>query len=389
LDKYRIFAMASNHPDSINKYWGLYNKWSIEAIAKTGVDVKAIIPRPVSPTFSKYSQISKEDFNGLYPKYYPRFWYLLPKRICYGLAGRSYSKCIGKFLEKNLAVPDLVHAFHTYIDGYGVLNYCRKHNVPLVITAHGTIERDISSWKNIQTKIKETFAFSSKILCVSNDLARRIEEMDVPKHKIFVVPLGVSLERFKIEKKTELKTIKKLEKNKIILFVGQLIEKKGLKSLIKTSDIIFEKYGEKIKFIVVGDGIFRKEILKRRNIIATGNLPPEEVNDWFVAADIFILPSLAEGRPTVLYEAMASQCPIIATNVGGIPEQLKDGYNGFLVEPKNPDMLAEKIIYLLDNENEMIRMGKNGRKRIIEMGWTTEEYAKKIVDIYKKLLYEL
>ena len=388
MDKCRIFAIASNHPDPMNRYWGLFNKWSIEEIATTGVDVKAIIPRPFSPPFSKFSQIPKEDLSGLYPKYYPRFWYFLPKRICYGLAGESYSKHVGKFLEKDFSVPDLIHAFHTYIDGYGVLNYCKKHNLPLVITAHGTIEREISSWKNIQPKIMETFAYSSKILCVSNDLARRIEEMGIPKHKIIIVPLGVSLERFNIEKKTEFKKIKNIEKNKIILFVGQLTEKKGLRSLIKASEIIFEKYGDKVKFIVVGEGRFRKEITKKRNVIVMGNLPPEELSDWFVVADIFILPSLAEGRPTVIYEAMASECPIIATNVGGIPEQVKNGYNGFLIESQNPDMLAEKIIYFLENENEMIKMGKNSRKRIVEEGWTWEGYAKKIVDVYKGILKE-
>jgi teichuronic acid biosynthesis glycosyltransferase TuaC len=388
VDKCRIFAMASNHPDPINRFWGLFNKWSIEAITNTGVDVKAIIPRPFSPPFSKYSQIPEEDLSGLYPKYYPRFWYLLPKRICYGFAGESYSRYIGKFLEKDFSVPDLVHAFHTYIDGYGALKYCKKFNLPLIVTAHGTIEREIFYWKNIKPKIMETFNYSTKILCVSNDLARKIEYMGIQKHKITVIPLGVSLERFNLEEKNEFKKVKKIEKQKIILFVGQLTEKKGLKSLIKASEIIFEKYGDKVKFIVVGEGIFRKEIAKKENIVAMGNLPPEELSDWFVVADIFILPSLAEGRPTVIYEAMASECAIVATNVGGISEQVINGYNGFLVEPEAPNMLADKIIYLLDNENEMIFMGKNSRKRIIEMGWTTEEYAKKIVDIYKRLLEE-
>lgn len=385
MNNCRIFAMASNHPDPINKYWGLYNKWSMEALSKKGVKVNAIIPRPYSPPFLKYSQIPKNDFNGLYPKYFPRFWYLLPKRIFYGLAGESYSKHVGKFL-KNFPTPDLVHAFHIYLDGYGVLKYCKKYNLPLVVTAHGTVEREISSWRNTKPKIMETLDYSFKILCVSYDLARRIEEMGIPKHKITVVPLGVSLERFKPEKKIEIKRAKGIENYKIILFVGQLTEKKGLKTLIDASEIILKKYGNKAKFIVIGDGIFRKEIAKKKNIITMGNLSPDEVSDWFVAADIFTLPSLAEGRPTVIYEAMASECAVVGTNVGGIPEQVKNGYNGFIVEPKKFDQLAEKIIYLLDNKNEMISMGKNGRKRIIEEGWTTEEYAKKVINVYKNLL---
>jgi teichuronic acid biosynthesis glycosyltransferase TuaC len=386
MDKMKVIALASNHPDPINKYWGLYNKWSLEGLTKQEVDISAVIPRPYALPFLKYSRIPNNDLNGLYPKYYPRFWYLLPKRIFYGLAGESYSKHVGKFLKKNFSTPDLVHAFHIYLDGYGALKYCKKYNLPLVVTAHGTIEREIFSWRNIKPKILETLDYSFKILCVSNDLARRIEEMGIPKHKITVVPLGVSLERFKLEKKIEIKRAKGIENYKIILFVGQLTEKKGLKTLIDASEIILKKYGDTVKIIVIGDGIFRKEIAKKKNIVTLGNLNPQELSDWFVAADIFTLPSLAEGRPTVIYEAMASECAVVATNVGGIPEQVKNGYNGFIVEPNTSDQLAEKIVYLLDNENEIISMGKNGRKRIIEEGWTTEEYAKKVINVYKKLL---
>ena len=79
---------------------------------------------------------------------------------------------------------------------------------------------------------------------------------------------------------------------------------------------------------------------------------------------------------------------IIASNVSGIPEQIKDGYNGFLVEPENPNALSEKIFYLLDNEHEMIRIGKNSRKQIMKEGWTGEGYAKKIIGIYNELLEE-
>jgi glycosyltransferase involved in cell wall biosynthesis len=386
MNNYKIFAMVSNHPDLINTYWGLYNKWSIEALIRNGIEVDAIIPRPYSPPFFKYSQIPKNDFDGLYPKYYPRFWYLLPKRIFYGLAGESYSKHVGNFLQKNLPIPDLVHAFHIYLDGYGVLKYCKKHNIPLVVTAHGTIEREISSWKNIKPKILETLNYSYKILCVSDDLARVIEAMGISKNKIAVVPLGVSLDRFKPEKKMEIKRLKGIGNNKIILFVGQLTEKKGLKTLIDASDIILEKYGDMVKFIVIGDGVLRKEISNKKNIVSLGNLTPEELSDWFIAADIFTLPSYAEGRPTVIYESMASECAVVATNVGGIPEQIKDGYNGFLIETNNPKMLAEKIIYLLDNENEMIKMGKNGRKRIIDEGWTWERYADGVSSIYKEII---
>jgi teichuronic acid biosynthesis glycosyltransferase TuaC len=382
----KIFAMASNHPDPINEYWALFIKWSIEAISRNGVDVKAIIPRPYAPPISKYSNIPKYNFNGLYPEYFPRFWYLPPKRIFYSLAGESYSKHVSKFLKNNFSTPDLVHAHHVYLDGYGVLKYCKSKHIPLIVSARGTIEKEISSWRNIKPKIMNTLEYSSKILCVSNDLARIIEEMGISKDKILVIPSGTNIERFNIEKKLEFKNNIAKEEHKIILFVGQLTEKKGIITLIKDIEIISKKYHNRVKFVIVGEGKFKKKLKKINNVIVKGNLSPEKTADLFVAADIFVLPSFSEGRPNVIYEAMASECAVVASNVGGIPEQIEDGYNGFLLDPKDHIGFAEKLIYLLDNEDKMSAMGKNGRKKLVENDWTWDNYAKRVIDVYKDLL---
>jgi glycosyltransferase involved in cell wall biosynthesis len=384
----RIFALASNHPDIINKHIGLFNKLSIEAIAKNGVEVKAIIPRPFSPPFSKYSQIPKMDFNGVYPKYYPRFWYLLPKRIFYSQAGKSYSKYICKFVEKNFSLPDLVHSFHVYLDGYGILKYCKKNNIPLVVTEHGAIMRDIWEWGNCRKKIKEVLEYSSSILCVSNDLADLVKNRGVDPMKIKVVPLGVDIYNYREKNK-----IKNTNSERIILFVGQFIERKGIRTLLESIEMVTAKYSDVLFFLVGHSGDLLnlvENFIKKKNlqkqVILLKNISNEKLQKIYSVADIFVLPSLAEGRPTVIYEAMASECAIVATNVSGIPEQVKDGYNGFLVEPKNPRMLTEKIIYLLDNKKELTRMGKNSRKRIVDEDWTWEGYAKRVKNIYNFVL---
>jgi len=217
-------------------------------------------------------------------------------------------------------------------------------------------------------------------------LARRIKEIGIPEEKVIVLPSGTDIKRFNLKRKNEIREKLSIEDQKIVLFVGQLTEKKGLNSLITAIEIISKKYSNKVKFVFVGDGIFRKKIVGMKNVITKGNLSPERTADLFVAADIFVLPSLAEGRPNVIYEAMASECAIVATDIGGIPEQVRNGYNGILVEPRNAKMLAEKISYLLNDEDEMVRMGKNGRKRIIEEGWTWEGYAKRVKGIYQDVL---
>jgi len=86
----------------------------------------------------------------------------------------------------------------------------------------------------------------------------------------------------------------------------------------------------------------------------------------YAAADIFVLPSMAEGDPLVTLEAMASGLPVIATRVGGIPNQVRDDWNGFLVDPGNEEQLAERIAYLLENPEERKRMALNSRRRAEE-----------------------
>jgi glycosyltransferase involved in cell wall biosynthesis len=156
------------------------------------------------------------------------------------------------------------------------------------------------------------------------------------------------------------------------------------------------KYGTSdinLQVVIIGKGSEVNNLQKlSRNLdlqeIVTfkGELRGKELEDWYSVADLFILPSLTEGKPVVIYEAMSSECAVIATNVGGIPDQVKDNHTGLLFEPEDMDALANKIKYLLDNEDVMKKMGENGRKLVINEGWTWEGYAKRINNVYNNLV---
>ena len=102
-------------------------------------------------------------------------------------------------------------------------------------------------------------------------------------------------------------------------------------------------------------------------------------------SDVTVVPSLQEAFGLVVSEAMACGKPVIGSNVGGIPDQIVDGYNGFLVEPKDPLKIAERILWSIDNPEAIKSMGINGR-RIVEEKYDIEKRADNIISLYKQLL---
>ena len=116
-----------------------------------------------------------------------------------------------------------------------------------------------------------------------------------------------------------------------------------------------------------------------------GAQPHNKIPDFLSASDILVLPSYNEGLPNVVLEAMACSRPVVATKVGGIPEVVKDGETGFLVNKEDVNSLIKAIDKLLSNEKLCIEMGLSGRK-IIEEKFTWEKNAKKHIEIYEKLI---
>ncbi len=150
---------------------------------------------------------------------------------------------------------------------------------------------------------------------------------------------------------------------------------------------------KKVKFIFAGNGEIEKvkNLCKGKNIQDNihllGFISGEEKIKNFHKADIFILPSYNEGLPVSVLEAMAAGLSIITTPVGGIPEAVEDGVNGFLVEPGNPEMLADRILKLLEDEELRERMGRKSL-RIAKEKFDVNIIAEGLSKIYEKVLAE-
>lgn len=178
--------------------------------------------------------------------------------------------------------------------------------------------------------------------------------------------LGINTEVFSPNE--EVSDIK--DKKTRVLFVGRLNKVKGIKYLIKAFSKLEKKY-EDIRLIIVGDGKLKKQLIKitekksiEDKVIFTGTIKHDDLPFIYSKADIFVLPSISEGLSNVIMEAMACGLPVIATNVGGNPELVRDKKGGFLVTPKNSKEISRAIEKLIEKPQLRKSMGKFNREYV-------------------------
>jgi len=311
------------------------------------------------------------------------------------------------YLKKNSSNIDAIHLHLTSI-GLIVSILHRSLRGKMVYTCHlGEWElsgRKLGLFERVHLFLDPYLMRRVNRVIALNDSARErfVSKSRIDANKIVVVHNGVDTDFFRPYTETAETTRKKygLEGKLAVLFVGRMARIKGVEHLVKAANMLVNDFRcENAVMVLVGPFAFdatEKPISKDemlgyikghqldRNIVLTGSLPLEEVRALYAASDIFVLPSLAEGDPLVTLEAMASGKPVIGTKVGGIPHHIRDGWNGFLIDPANDQQLADKIKYLINNPEERKRMGANSRQYAEEeFDWS--KVTEKLVQVYQSL----
>jgi glycosyltransferase involved in cell wall biosynthesis len=391
---YRLLASAVNHPDSVNPYIGLFNHRTLRALEAIELDLDVISPRPFAPPvgpYSAYSSIPEREQWGPYEVAHPRFLYPLPKRLFYALAGDSFARRVPSYVERTISEPDVVHACHIYLDGYGMLPYCRRHDVPLFVVAHGAFLNGYDELPvGVRSRIDETLAAAAGIMCVSGALAEKAQR-HVSGSKVETIPIGADPTRFPVDRRTELRHELDVDPEAtVLLFVGEFCERKGVPELLEilpdldlpNTDFVFIGYGGDLKRELTRT-VARSDFSNKHVYTGVTSLA---LRSWLAVADALVLPSRAEGRPTVIYEAMASETAVVATDVGGIPEQVADGRTGILLPPRNPEALAAALRNLIGNRDRMRDMGRAGRRRLETNNWTWADHAERIKTLHEQAI---
>ena len=171
--------------------------------------------------------------------------------------------------------------------------------------------------------------------------------------------------------------------------VGRLTPVKGIPYLLEAASVLLRQ-GAKVKILVVGEGSIRQDLIAQThslgitdNVVFLGHR--EDTDALLQALDIFVLPSLSEGVPMALLEAMAAARAVVASRVGGIPEIIEDGFEGHLVEPMDVKGLAERCRRLIESPDVARKMGEQGRKRV-ERDFSATTMADRVASVYKELL---
>ncbi|MEN6293488.1 MAG: glycosyltransferase, partial [Methanobacterium sp.] len=259
---------------------------------------------------------------------------------------------------------DILHAHSAIPTGLIGVIVAKILKKPIFITVHGM---DVNNFmKNLPFRMLIQFSLnnSAQIITVSKDLAENIKSLHINHEKITILRNSVNIQQFKPIKNKNIRYKHGIGKEDIlVLFVGYLDVFKGIFELVDSFNEIKQ---ENIKLMIVGTGPKKYELKDRvhklgleKTVIFTGNLKPEEMHNYYQAADIFTLPSYTEGLPISILEAMSCGTPVIATNVGGIPEIIDDNINGFIIPPKNKKILKDKLNILIKDAKLREYFAKN------------------------------
>ena len=289
---------------------------------------------------------------------------------------------------------DIVHAHHAFTPTSLLsIGAAEKLRIPSILTNHTIFIASNSRyiWVPASYVLYPYRRYINKaclITAVSRAAAKFIGHFAEDK-KIVVVPNGVDIERFEsVGKNIQFS----LSGKPTILYVGRLAYRKGLQVLVRAMPFILKEIPN-AHLIIAGKGYmdgFIRMLIKSLNledyVTMLGFIPNENLPELYASSSLFVMPSLyCESFGVTLLEAMASGRPVIASNVGGIPEVVKDGVTGLLFKRGDAEDLAEKIIMVLSDRSLAQSLASNA-KEIVKERYSWPVIADKMENLYEKTL---
>jgi len=369
-------------PNSKDPYTTPFMPERARAISEI-IDLDIVAPISYVPYLKNDLPPITESFDGLAVSH-PRYLGMPP--FLWFMRGMSYYLMCRSFWHNNRPPVDLVHIEWIYPDAYAFIHYGKKFHMKMIGVIHGN--EAIGYFENEKRRRYYMKALQGldRIIAVSSDLKRKItNEYNISEHKIDVIPNGVDISKFPMMNKTRTRDMVGLPPDKKIgICIARLSEEKNLDILIRAISLLGV---DSPLMIVIGDGPLKGKLevmCESYNIkdkfILKGSIPHNEIYKWLNAADFFCLPSQREGCPVVIHEALACGVPVVATNVGAIPDLIKSEEYGLLCRPSDAQELSKMIARSIVKSWNRECIAQYGRK------FTWQSVAQDIVKVFEKVV---
>ena len=284
-----------------------------------------------------------------------------------GVRGLMFKKNAKKALENLVEKEDIdiIHGHYLFPAGAAAVEVGNEHGIKTYVTAHGSDMFEVYKKQPLmRSTIKNVLKKADRVFAVSNALKHEIIATGVTgiSNKTRICWNSVDIDKFSSKENDSFKQENKLIDKPIVLFVGNIIKRKNVESLIEAKKIANSDY----YLVIVGDGPLFKKLNKKveneniRDVIFTGSR--NDVENIIPSCDVLVLPSFSESFGLVLIEALACGKPVIGSNVGGITEIINENV-GLLVDPNKVSSIASAIDKVINDEEYRVALSLNARSR--------------------------
>lgn len=299
-----------------------------------------------------------------------------------------------KFIRRNKFDLILTYTPDSNIFGLFVAWFA---GVPVRIgTNHGIIE-GTPTWRRRLHGWIINHGLADYLIVVSEHLYNSsIEDENIRPDRLVIIPNGIEISRFK---KTELKNLNRIRReldinphNFVYLSVGRLTEQKGHRYLLDAIPKVIAKYPDQLVFIIAGEGYLREDLERKARDLGIDHVvhflgTRADIPDLLTLADVFVMPSLSEGLPLGLLEAMYTGLPVVASRVGGIETVITHGKNGILFPPEDIIALSSALIDIREDSTSRNYFGENNRDLIIRE-YTIDKMCSRYEALFIQLLHQ-
>lgn len=358
MTKKNVVFFSNSFPNHLQPHRGVFVEQRITA-ASSRVNPIIVCPLPWVPDLSMlkrfkskyiFAMIPREyDYKGFHvysPKYpvIPKVPWISP----WFMAWFSYP-----VLRKLKAIRpiDVINAQNAFPEGIAAVWLGKKLGIPVVISALGSDINDAAGSRLRLTMTRKSLQQARQVTAVSRMLKDKIIGMGVEPQRVHYIPNGVDRTLFKhMDRFTCRRHLGLDDRTGLLLFVGKFRTVKGVEYLLEALFLLEKQHKLDFNTVLIGSGPLEERYRRivedcglKKRVRFAGNRKHEEICIWMSAADLFCLPSLREGMPNVILEALACGCPVVASSVGGIPDIIDSG-SGILVPPADPEGLAQAIV---------------------------------------------